>query len=75
MSSLSLPHQCRIGREPLDYAVTIELEHARPICAVGEDLDFQNSGTGCHGFSPLQLVPMFAGPEGGPSSDMQRYEG
>jgi len=22
-----------------------------------------------------QLVPMIAGPEGGPSSDMQRYEG
>jgi hypothetical protein len=23
----------------------------------------------------LELVPMIAGPEGGPSSDMQRYEG
>lgn len=24
---------------------------------------------------PAALVPMIAGPEGGPSSDMQRYEG
>jgi hypothetical protein len=27
------------------------------------------------GFNAPVLVPMIAGPEGGPSSDMQRYEG
>jgi hypothetical protein len=27
------------------------------------------------GMTGAELVPMIAGPEGGPSSDMQRYEG